>query len=180
MNLDSFPRAHEMLYVGIDPGQTGAAALLTDGGHIEALIIPTWTRKVFSAETVERVRQFIPRIRHATIEDVSPFGGGRRAAGLRHAAMNAGMWAGMLSALDMTDVRWVAPREWQGRILGKVPKGMTKEWARGMAGRLWKAQGTEAVRVWGDGVADALCIAEFARQIDYHARNCNVNGGHPR
>lgn len=165
------------LYLGVDPGVSGAAALLTDAGNLEALILPEWHKGVFARATIDRIASFVPRIRHATIEEVIPFGGGRRAAGLARAGRNSGMWAGMLAAIDVSDVRWVTPRTWQAKILGKVPKGETKAYSAETVRRFFP-HGRQVVMAWGDGVADALCIAEWARQEDYHSRICTAGHTH--
>jgi hypothetical protein len=158
--------AMRALYIGIDPGATGAAVALDKRGEFRAMVAPQWKGKQLAPVTLDWLTELAPYIRVVTIEEpITHFNNANIVKSMMSVAMNAGVWVGTLSTLDVTDVRWIAPRSWQSKLLGKVPKGETKKASCDFAGRLFGATMVEAIKHWGDGVADAANIAEAGRQL---------------
>jgi len=61
----------------------------------------------------------------------------------------------------------VEAKDWQGRMLGKIPKGETKQFALALALKLWRGENWKATTrstTAHDGVVDACLIAEDARR----------------
>lgn len=64
-------------------------------------------------------------------------------------------------------VETVTPQQWQKRMLGKVPKGETKQYALEAAMRIWKGEDWTARKrctVAHDGIVDAALIGEDRRR----------------
>ena len=142
-----------MIYIGIDPGQCGGIAWIWPGGVIEAI-------KFADSETINEVfdslwkrdqtRIVLERVHAMPKQGVSStfkFG------------QNYGWWRGFLTAWNRS---WqdVEPRVWQ-KHLGCLTKGQ-KNITKAFAAKLVTESGSN-VRVT-HAVADAICLAEYARQ----------------
>jgi hypothetical protein len=162
---------HPALYLGIDPGGSGAAVAITTKGEFHALVVPDFRNKQLVGDALDWLTNLAPFIRCATIEKPPMMFQKRNIVkSIMAVTMNAGVWLGVLGALDITDVRWCEPRQWQAKILGKVPKGETKAASCRVAGQIFGPSFAQAVAMWGDGVADAANLAEYGRQMDYSKR----------
>jgi hypothetical protein len=73
---------------------------------------------------------------------------------------------GILESCGIQHVR-IAPRTWQSVMLGKVPKGETKAYARAKAREIWHDEdwlATPRSKTANMGYIDAALIAEFYRR----------------
>lgn len=143
-----------MSYIGIDPGQTGAVAVLHPDGY------EVWDWPGDEVAAAERVRYIHNRyqVRLAAIEQVSAMPGQGVSSMFKFGA-NFGAWKGILAALAIP-FRTVRPQEWQK---GLVPKkeGTVKP-SLTVARRMFPL--AELGRQKDHGRADALLIAEWARR----------------
>jgi hypothetical protein len=158
-----------VLFLGIDPGNTGAAVAITKAGQLAGICPAAFVRGSLSDDVhrwllwvAERAAE---RVVHAAIEEpVMVFRGGKAIHKSASAvAMSVGQWRGMLAAVGIRHVRLVPPRTWQSRILGKFPTGESKAAACRWASMVHRQAMEDAIRRHGDGVADASGIAEWVR-----------------
>lgn len=87
--------------------------------------------------------------------------------GLRSMAMSFGIVYGVCVSRGYRVVT-VDAKDWQARMLGKVPKGETKQFALEAALRLWRGENWKATArstTAHDGMVDAALIAEDARRL---------------
>lgn len=158
-----------MLHLGVDPGLSGALALLSDEGavvwcrdmptlratrsrrEVDGPTIVAWLEPFRRAESGVRMTIELPSVRplqHAS-------------AGIK-TGISWGRVVGIAEALSIP-FEVVSPQRWQKAILGDVPKGCSKDMARAMAQRLWP-QAELGKRKTQDR-SDALCLAEYGRRM---------------
>lgn len=154
-----------LTYIGIDPGQTGAVAIIKNG---EVLLYDTPTESVkkgksnktehLPAGMASLLRGHYPC--HAFIESVhsmpgqgvsSSFGFGK----------GFGMWIGILATLEIP-YTLVTPQAWKKEIMQGVSD---KDAARGRAMQLYPQASKELSRKKDIGRADALLICEYGRRV---------------
>ena len=153
----------EKVFVGIDPGKTGAVAYLSSNEI-----------KVFDFEDLEGFlylrrlafdildsRNFV-----AVIEKVGAMPG-QGVSSMFNFGQNVGIWKGRL---EMAGVAYTeaTPRKWQKEIFDSgVKKGMDrKELSLNMARKLFPSMLEFLKRKKDHGRADALLIAEYCRRIN--------------
>lgn len=143
-----------MMYIGIDPGQGGGIAWISSGGKIEAAKFTEQNiiRDLFAIITTHCtpfriVLEHVHAMPKQGVSSTFKFGA------------NYGWWRGFLTAWGRT---WqdVEPRVWQ-RHLGCLTKG-DKNVTKRFAARLVSESGS-GVKVT-HAVADAICLAEYARR----------------
>lgn len=157
----------ERVFIGIDPGLTGAVAILWPDGHAEVMDTPT-TRVArgsdyLAASMADIVMSVIitePRGVAAALEQgmampkqglTSTFKTGR----------GVGLWEGILAGLGVA-YELVPSQRWK-RGLG-LPVGSDKSASRLYAQRLFPAIAERFARVKDDGRAEAALIAEWRRR----------------
>lgn len=158
-----------MVIVGIDPGVTGAIALLDSsgtGGGIAVYDMPTMLRgrtskkqQVNAAELARIVRDCAPDL--AVVEQVNamPRVGAKAGMGAASAfnfGHSFGVVCGVLAALGI-ETHYVTPQVWKKRA---GLKGSDKEASRMRAVALWPQ--ASLARKKDSGRAEALLIARFA------------------
>lgn len=77
-----------------------------------------------------------------------------------------GVIRGILESCGIRHIR-IAPRTWQAEMLGKVPKGETKAYARAKAREIWPDEdwlATPRSKKAHEGLVDAALIAEYYRK----------------
>lgn len=82
-------------------------------------------------------------------------------AAMRSQALSFGKVLGML---EQHGVRYhcVMSQTWQRKVIGKIPKGMTKLAAQGKAKRLWPSESSMFTEQ-NDGTTDAALLCEYGR-----------------
>ncbi len=154
-----------MNFAGIDPGQTGAFAIINS--ELEVLALEDWPGDTESAASIFRSLYLEHHPNLVCLESVSamPKQGVVSMFKLGH---NLGSWQGIISTLGVK-YRLVRPREWQNKIFdpatGKEPKQRSLTTAR----RLFPDSELHLKK--HHGRSDALLLAVFAAQW------LNKNGG---
>lgn len=162
-----------MLYVGIDPGVTGAVSVIDctylESGEIECHDTPIYhdgkRTRINSADC------------GALLRDLKRESGGKLAVFIEKSqpmpkngsiacfglGYSFGVWIGILAALEIP-YTLVTPQAWKKALMPGEPK--EKDSSRVVARRLWPAQTEEWLsRKKDHGRADALLIAEYGRRI---------------
>ena len=151
--------------IGIDPGATGAIAVLNERGDLDVVhdmpyadgqvIAPLLARMI-----AEYINQLDPAYDSVTcwVEQVRSRPG-QSAPGMWKFATGYGVILGVLGALDVP-VRHVTPAVWKRNL------GLTKDkgTSRRLACELWPAHAASFARVKDDGRAEAALIALYGWQ----------------
>lgn len=156
-----------MIIIGIDPGNTGAAAIY-EGGQWVVHDCPTAKVKVGkSNKTVsdpgmmaEVLRPYIGGDVHVYLEKVSAMPG-QGVTSMFTFGTNYGAWQGVVGAFGFV-LNLVTPQAWKKELM----EGMSKEKdaARLRASQLFPSMRSQLSRKKDIGRADALLIAEYGRR----------------
>lgn len=159
------------VYIGIDPGFTGAVAVISAVGALVALYDTPVTQVVFQKSGKLRTRaEFVtPAMveifqRYGAIRDVAleliTARSGQGVTSMFRFGHGFGLWEGILTALDIKYTR-ILPTAWKQQfdLINKE-----KDASRIVAMKLFPAAELKLKK--HHGRADALCIAEFARRLD--------------
>ncbi len=147
-------------FAGIDPGATGAIAILSDDA----------TRFFFQdfTEDLSMLHAFIYsahnecRIELAVLEKVHSMPKQGVASSFKF-GMNFGIWKMALASCRIP-FQLITPQRWRKACDSSVPFKPTKFDLRHYAIRRWPAAAEYLHRARDDGRAEALIMAEFARQ----------------
>lgn len=154
-----------MRHIGIDPGLSGAIAVLTDD-TLQIHDMPTMTvdrngkakRQVSANELAELLNLYASKDCHVYVERVSAMAG-QGVTSVFSFGRSFGMIEGILAALKMP-VTFVAPATWT-RAIGRSPG---KDASRARAMELFPNYEYFFKRVKDDGRADAALIARWGRK----------------
>jgi len=171
-----------MIYLGIDPGVTGAVAAIYSNGTVTSVPLPVLKRASLSKTAKDR-HYVDPFELHRLLDKYPPMTSvvflERTQAGMKGAIANyslghsSGVIMGVLAALRLnyTEVR---PQEWKkmfGLLTAKADRGMEKN-AKAKKNKNASREVAQALfpsvslkRVKDDGRAEALLIAEYGRRI---------------
>lgn len=149
-----------MNVIGIDPGQQGGIAYITDH-HAEAVPMPLSGKEINGHEVAEILKT--KAIELVVVEKVHSMPKQGVASTFKF-GMGYGMILGVLEALKLP-YRMVTPQGWKGLILAGTAKD--KDAAVNFVRRAYPGIDLTpgAKRVPHDGMADALCIAEWGRRM---------------
>ena len=155
------------LMVGIDPGLTGAVALLRDGELVEVVDMPVVTPKgrkprVDVGVLAALLRAWEPE--RAVVERVGPAPGAGVSSMFRF-GYGAGAIEGVLEALEVR-VQLVAPTVWKPAMRLGSDKGR----ARAEAQRLFPALSGLFSRVRDDGRAEAALLGLYGARLALAAK----------
>lgn len=145
--------------LGVDPGLSGAVALLTSLGELSVIDVPTLEiarngsrrREIDTAQLVTVIRELTPS--HAVIERVGAMPG-QGVASMFSFGRSLGQIEGILASLNVP-VTHVAPAVWKRAL--SVPRG--KDAARLRASQLLPAYAERWRGARDDGRAEASLIA---------------------
>lgn len=141
-----------MFLIGIDPGASGAAAVLNPAGEICALL--PWA-KMTPAEMHAEILMFRGAVAYMEKVHSMPKQG---VASTFKFGWNAGWWEGMLTGACIPLIETPIPATWQ-RAMGCLSKG-DKNVTKAKAQQLWPRQ----VKQLTHATADAALIAEYGRR----------------
>ena len=150
------------MWVGIDPGATGGVAVLSKD-RAEAIPMPTVAGEIWILEIARLLKELSPGL--VVLEKAQPMRKGGRVQGVTSAftyGMGFGAIRGMLETLEIPH-RLVTPQAWKKVVLAGTAKD--KDAAINFVRRAYPAIDLTPgrKRVPHDGMADAVCIAEYGR-----------------
>tara|TARA_R110000751_G_scaffold264535_1_gene363599 strand:+ start:541 stop:993 length:453 start_codon:yes stop_codon:yes gene_type:complete len=143
------------MIAAIDPGKTGAIALLYQDGSLYVEDMPIFTKEINGYAIAQIFREFPPR--HVYTESINSFGMGRQSS--FNFGQGYGVLIGVMSAMKIPYTK-VSPAKWK-RDLGL---SKDKNEARAMATRLYPKRAEKFKRKKDDGRAEAVLIAHWAKQ----------------
>ena len=154
------------VYVGIDPGLSGAVAFIGEDGALAVVDTPVavvkGTRRVYLVGSMAGLLRVGADHTHvAALESGIPMP--RQASNTTYLmGKGGGLWEGML-AMAGIPYDLVTPQKWK-KTLG-IPSGSDKGASRALASQLFPAQADLFARVKDDGRAEAALLAEYRRRI---------------
>lgn len=148
-----------MKIIGIDPGVTGALALLVDGKLTEILDMPVAESRVSGWEIGEYIESTNPDT--VVVEDTQPMPKNGSVPSFK-LGLNTGIVLGAAQSLGYPVVR-IKPVDWK-RANGLI--GKDKSASRYLASELWPDHRAQFALVKNDGRAEAALIAR-AHMIRY-------------
>ena len=154
----SFELVSSELYVGVDPGLSGALVCLSDRSIIACTKTPITERDI-----LDWFKQF-PLGTPALIEWINP---GYRGSGKSSMSKLYGSYKELRMALTASDMSWqdVKPGEWQQGLRippkTKAEKENQNKWKNKLKGKAQQLFPQEKVTL---ATADALLIAEYCRR----------------
>jgi len=156
------------MIVGIDPGLSGALAYISDKIiHVRPMptLKSTKTKRMMDEQ---RICQFLEKrkgvIQHVFIEKISAMPG-QGVTSMFNFGTGWGLLRGICVGLHLP-YTLVHPITWKKVICRDMPKG--KDVSILIAKRLWpnvSLHPTDRSKKDSDGMADALCIAEYGRRL---------------
>ena len=155
--------------IGIDPGLSGAVAVLTGSDSLIVIDMPTMTverngkskRQVSASELAAIFANFNSDDTHVFVEKVSAMAG-QGVTSVFSFGRSFGMIEGILAAFKLP-VTYVAPATW----VKAVGRGHGKDASRARAMELFPNNQADFKRVKDDGRSDAALIAYWGK---HHAR----------
>lgn len=146
-------------WLGIDPGASGAVALISQGGEAQVKDYPSDAHLLADLLLNWRTEY---RINLAALEHVHSMPG-QGVASVFAFGRNTGIWEGVLAGLGIPFIL-VKPRQWQSGVLLKQDGPDTKSQSLAAARRRWPD--LELGRKKDHGRADALHLASYARNLE--------------
>lgn len=150
----------ERIWIGIDPGQGGAIAMI---GAEELLTVIDWPGDEITAAEIMRDAVISCDIKLCALEMVGSFSpAGRKQGGVSmfKFGTNWGIWRGILAALQIPFIM-VRPQEWQKGLVPKKAEGDDKP-SLAVARRLFPDAELHLKK--HHGRADALLLAHYAKR----------------
>lgn len=155
--------------IGIDPGLSGAVAVLTGSDSLIVIDMPTMTmerngkskRQVSASELAAIFANFNSDDTHVFVEKVSAMAG-QGVTSVFSFGRSFGMIEGILAAFKLP-VTYVAPATW----VKAVGRGQGKDASRARAMELFPNNQADFKRVKDDGRSDSALIAYWGK---HHAR----------
>jgi crossover junction endodeoxyribonuclease RuvC len=144
-----------MMILGIDPGKTGAMAMLYANGTLYIEDTPSLNKEINGAAIASLLNEFTPEL--AVIEAVSSFGMGRQSA--FNFGQGVGVFKGVLAAFEVPYVQ-VTPAKWKRHY----SLTRDKDDARAAATRLFPANADLFKRKKDSDRAEAALIALWYQQ----------------
>lgn len=155
--------------IGIDPGLSGAVAVLTGSDSLIVIDMPTMTverngkskRQVSASELADIFSNFNSNDTHVYVEKVSAMAG-QGVTSVFSFGRSFGMIEGILAAYKLP-VTYVPPATW----VKAVGRGQGKDASRARAMELFPNNQADFKRVKDDGRSDSALIAYWGK---HHAR----------
>lgn len=166
--------ATQRVTIGIDPGQSGAVAVLADGEPVKVFDMPCTARKnaghevsaaALAIELRAIVRQYPGAHVSAVVEQVAAMRGWGTGGSFRFGEA-FGIVKGVLATAGI-GYRLVGPPAWK-RHHGLI--GAEKDASRGAVMQRWPETAAWLTRKKDDGRADAILIAAWHHDTEQHAQ----------
>ena len=158
--MTKFTRGRNFLFVGIDPGQTGAIAAIDSTQNI--ILLNDWPGdEITAAKIIRNLLSQHPDFNiKAAIERVHSMPGQGVASSFKFGT-NYGIWKGIMSSFQVS-FHEPTPQAWQKGVLKKA---QDKKPALAVAGRMFPFAILTGPRGGSkDGRADSLLIADWCRR----------------
>ena len=143
------------MLAGIDPGKTGAIALLYPDLTLYVEDMPIFGKEVSATGLAATFKEFTPA--HIYIESVNSFGMGRQSA--FNFGQGVGVIKGVVGTLQIP-YSLVSPSKWKSYF----NLGRNKDAARAAATRLFPNNAKAFVKKKHDGRAEAALLALWAKE----------------
>jgi len=159
------------MIIGIDNGISGALVAIGDcGSFIDSLAMPSVRWRNRNEICIDNVLLWLMgvtggRLQHTKYVIEEP-NNSRTPSTAYSVASSFHSLRGMFQARGCQFTR-ITPQSWQKAMLGKVPAGMTKEYALNKAKELWADEtfhATARSKTPHLGIVDAALIAEYHRR----------------
>jgi len=158
-----------MIIVGIDPGLTGAVAILSPHGQLDVAVYDCPITQVVKGKSkkneylpyamAELLAGLPPDSTHVYIEKVGAMPG-QGVTSMFNFGKGFGLWIGIIAALKLP-VTFVTPQAWKKELMAGM---RDKDAARIRAMELFPDMSEQLKRKKDIGRADALLIAEYGRR----------------
>jgi hypothetical protein len=145
------------VYIGIDPGVSGAYACLSEEGTIHGA--HNWESIEISIATLNDIRRDYD-VRLAVLEHVHAFPK-QGVSSVFTFGTNFGIWQGVLQALQLPHIL-VTPSRWQGAVFDSNKKVDGEKLSVAFINRRFPGLNLKKSH---HGKADALCMAIYARFV---------------
>jgi hypothetical protein len=145
------------MIVGIDNGLDGGLCAISkfDGSLIDKVRMPTLQMSKKKEIDIRKVHQWLMDLNTSFIFAVEePLAHAKSSQAVRSMAISFGKLVGMAESHDYENIMRVSVHKWQKAMLGRVPKGRTKEPSEN-----WLAN--KRCRTPHDGMIDAYLIARY-------------------
>lgn len=151
------------MIIGIDPGKAGGVAGLLRGGADFAVPTPILGGEVYARALLGLLDTIDEEVELVVIEKVSAMRGWGSSSSFKFGT-GYGMLRGAIEGQGYP-VRLVAPQTWQKRVLGGTAKSRTKDASIAFVQRAYPDIDLipGKCRTPQDGLADAVCLAEWGR-----------------
>ena len=168
-----------MKILGVDNGLDGGLVLLTDGWPEWRIAMPTLElsgkrskttgkigkRRIYYEDAIrQNLLDWSPQ--HVFIEVAQPMPD-QGVTSMFTTGLGFGLMRGICVGLGLS-YTLVHPRTWQAMLFRGLPKPVTKDCAKVVAGRLWPGldwRATTRCKVPHSGVCDAACIAYYGHRM---------------
>lgn len=148
-------------WIGIDPGQNGGIAVLSGADILHAEKLPLLGKSLNVPALLEMLAHWEPA--GVCIEQQAGRFSTPNTYYCAVGAIEASAYYGLTKARLVTP----APSTWHSVMLGKVPKGKTKEYAELKLRRLFPEYCAGKAKLH-DGVVDAILLAQYGIQQIQH------------
>lgn len=157
-----------MIFIGVDPGQQGAIAVLSDQSRIISVVdMPGWGNEP-DASAVFGILDAVAPTPELMVAIEEPFANPRASAiSQMTQGIAYGMLLGVIGSMEVRHER-IKPQEWKKALGLKMSATLThaqkKDNSRKRASELWPAKAELFARKKDDGRAEACLIAECMRR----------------
>lgn len=145
------------IFIGIDPGQTGAIAIIYAPGDMAVYDFD-------DGDVLSELATISQSPCKAVLEKVSARPGEGVSSSFKFGT-NFGTWIGRLEVLKIP-FDFVTPQKWKKAMFDSMPKGNVKEMSRDRAKRIFPKMTEFLKRKKDHNRAEALLLAEYARRND--------------
>ena len=160
--------AHPEMIVGVDNGLDGGLCALSnfDGSVIDKTAMPCQQRSKKREIDIRKVNEWLSDLNTPFVLAIEePLAHAKSSQAVRSMAISFGKLLGMAECKEY-EVARISVQKWQKKMLGFIPKGMTKIAALNTAERMAPAENwlkNKRCRTPHDGMIDAFLIAHYYR-----------------
>ena len=160
------PEGYGAVIIGIDNGLDGGLCAISafDGGIIDKIAMPTMQRSKKREVATAKINEWLVNLNTPfTLAVEEPLAHAKSSQAVRSMALSFGKIVGMAEVKGYELMR-VSVHKWQKKMLGNIPKGMSKVAALNTAERMAPEENwlkNKRCRTPHDGMIDAYLIAQY-------------------